>query len=394
MMSTAISPSVFQNTEIAFHRKSDGDLKQTYWLFRIIASPFLTAIGPPITRFALACHLPVKGVIKKTLFKQFCGGETIQGCEPAMQQMAADHIGTILDYSLEGHEDEQVFDRAADEICRTIEYAVGKDYIPFSVFKMTGLGAFSLLEKKAAGEPLTPEEVLAWQKVKDRFDRICQLGYSCGQPVLVDAEHFWIQSLIDDLVLDAMRKYNKEKAVIFTTCQMYLKTGLTLLHKFIDAGRSEGFFVGVKMVRGAYMEIERERAKEKGYPSPIHDTKADSDACYDNGILAALDAADLVSLMAGTHNENSCLLLMKEMAARGMANDDRRICFAQLYGMSDNLSYNLAHNGYRVAKYLPYGSVEVVLPYLFRRAKENTSVAGQVGRELSLIVKEKNRRQL
>lgn len=384
--------AVFQNTEIAFKQKSDAELKASYLLYKIIANPVLTRLGPPLTTAALKLKLPVKGVIRKTIFKQFCGGESIDGCASVMEQLAKAGIGTILDYSLEGHENEAVYEKATDEIAGTINYAAGKSHMPFSVFKLTALGSFSLLEKVAEGVNLTPKEANDWLQVKERFYRICELAHVNRQRVLVDAEHSWIQPVVNQLVLDAMAQFNKDEAIVFTTCQMYLKEGMNLLRKFIDHALQNDCFLGVKMVRGAYMELERDRAKQLDYTSPIHESKAATDACFDEGVQLALKHIDRLVLMAGTHNEDSCMLLMQEMQMMELSPADPRIWFAQLYGMSDNLSYNLSSLGYNVAKYLPYGNIEVVLPYLFRRAKENTSVAGQVGRELSLIIAERKRR--
>ncbi|WP_134088601.1 proline dehydrogenase family protein [Olivibacter sp. XZL3] len=383
----------FDNTEIAFRSKSTAELNRAYWLFKIISSNFLTKVGPPVTNFALNIGLPIKGIIKKTIFDHFCGGETIAGCEQAIQQLAAQHVGTILDYSVEGEESEQAFDHVLAETLRTIERAKKDQNIPFSVFKVTGLGRFDLLAKVSANEALTETETAEFNKVKDRVDKICQIAKQADVAVLIDAEHSWIQGVIDDLARDMMRKYNTEKAIVYNTYQLYRHDVLAALKADVYLAQTDNFHIGAKLVRGAYMEIERERAEKMGYPSPIQPDKEASDNDYNLAIHFCLDHIERVGFMAGTHNENSSYLLATELDKRGIARNDRRVYFAQLLGMSDNLSFNLSAAGYNVAKYMPYGPVKAVMPYLFRRAQENTSVAGQTGRELSLLIKEKNRRK-
>ncbi|QNL52221.1 proline dehydrogenase family protein [Olivibacter sp. SDN3] len=400
MISTSEEPKApvgekltFDNTEVAFRSKSNAALNRAYWLFKIISSNFLTKVGPPVTNFALNLGLPIQGIIRKTIFEHFCGGETINDCERTIQQLANQHVGTILDYSVEGEETEEVFDNVFSEILQTIERSKKDQNIPFSVFKITGLGRFDLLAKLDAGEKLQPKEEEEFFRIKNRVDKICNAAYHANVAVLIDAEHSWIQHTIDDLAREMMQKYNRQKAIVYNTYQLYRHDILATLKADLYLAQTDGFYIGAKLVRGAYMEIERERAEKLNYPSPIQADKAASDRDYNLGLQFCLDHIDNIGLMAGTHNEASCYLLVKEMEQRGIVRNDKRIYFAQLLGMSDNLSFNLSEAGYNVAKYMPYGPVKSVMPYLFRRAQENTSVAGQTSRELSLIAIEKKRRK-
>jgi len=383
----------FENTEIAFRNKSTAELTKAYWLFKIIGSNFLTRIGPPITNTALKIGLPITGIIRQTIFAHFCGGETIEGCAPAIQRLAAQRVGTILDYSVEGEDHETVFDATCEEILRTVVYAKSNANITFSVFKPTGVGRFALYEKVNAGESLTESEKAEYDRVLQRIERICRTCYELGIRVLIDAEHSWIQDAIDDIARAMMRQYNRDEPIVYNTYQLYRHDKLVSLKADYALAETDGFHLGAKLVRGAYMEIERGRAAEHGYPSPIQPDKAATDRDYDNAIRFCLNHLDRIALMAGTHNENSCRLLAEEMDRRNMPRNHSRIHFAQLLGMSDNLSFNLAEAGYNVVKYMPYGPVKAVLPYLFRRAQENTSVAGQSSRELMLITNELRRRK-
>lgn len=385
----------FNDTEIAFRNKSDADLNRAYWLFKIISSNFLTQVGPPLTNFSLKIGLPIKGLIRKTIFRHFCGGETIEGCAEAIRSLATQHVGTILDYSVEGENSEEAFDHTYREILRTIEYAADhREEVPFAVFKPTGLGRFDLFAKVQAGSGLTPDETTEYEHIQARIDGICRLGHDRGVPVLIDAEHSWIQDPIDDLAREMMRRYNQKQVIIYQTYQLYRHDKLASLKADFYLASTEGFFLGAKIVRGAYMEIERERAAEKGYPSPIQPDKPSTDRDYDEAILFCLENLDRIGVIAGTHNEQSSLLMTREMEKRGIARDHERTWFAQLLGMSDNLTFNLAAHGYNAVKYMPYGPIKAVMPYLFRRAQENTSVAGQTGRELGLLKREKARRRI
>lgn len=382
----------FENTEIAFKHASNADLNRAYWLFKAINNNFLVKIGPGMTNFAMNIGLPVKGIIKATIFKQFCGGETIAECDATIKNLYKGGVGTILDYSVEGEEDEKVFDDTRDEIIRTIERATGDPAIPITVFKVTGVGRFGLLEKLDAGTQLTEAEEQEWQKVQARVQAICQKAYQAGIPVMIDAEESWIQLTIDRLAISMMRRYNKDKAIIFNTYQIYRHDKLASLKVDFDIARTEGFYLGVKIVRGAYMEKERKRAEEMGYPSPIQPDKASADRDYNESLRFCVQHVDRIALVAGTHNEASCRLLADLLNQLHIPHNHPHVYFSQLLGMSDNLSFNLANAGYNVVKYVPYGPVKAVMPYLFRRANENTAIAGQMSRELSLIIKEKKRR--
>jgi proline dehydrogenase len=382
----------FENTEIAFKHSSNAALNRAYWLFKIINVNFLVQVGPPITNFAVKIGLPIKGLIKATIFKHFCGGETIRECENTIKSLAAGGVGTILDYSIEGEDDEKVFDETGEEIIRTIKRAAKDTDIPITVFKVTGVGRFSLLEKLDVGAKLTEAEQQEWQKVQDRVLAICEKAHSTGIPVMIDAEETWIQDTIDNLAIDMMRRFNKEKAIVYNTYQLYRHDKLQSLKDDYKIADKEGFILGVKLVRGAYMEKERKRALEKGYPSPIQPDKAAADKDYNAALDFCTDHIDKIAIVAGTHNEDSCRLLTDLINKKKIEHNNPHVYFSQLLGMSDNLSFNLADAKYNVAKYVPYGPVKAVLPYLFRRAQENTAIAGQMSRELSLIAKEKKRR--
>ena len=384
----------FDDTEIAFRNKSNNELNAAYWLFKLISSNFLTKIGPPITNFFLNIGLPIKGVIKATIFKHFCGGETIAECEHTIEQLATGQVGTILDYSVEGEEEEAVFDFTCAEIIRTIERAAGDRRIPITVFKVTGIGRFGLLEKLDAKKELTTAEQAEFEKVKARCEKICRMAYDKNVPIMVDAEETWIQDTIDELAIDMMRLFNQKSIIVYNTYQMYRHDKLADMKADHLIAKASGFILGVKMVRGAYMEKERKRAEEMGYPSPIQPDKAASDRDYDASLNYCMEHINEIAIVCGTHNENSCRVLAQLLDKHGVAHNHPHVYFAQLLGMSDNLSFNLSDAGYNVTKYVPYGPIEAVMPYLFRRAQENTSVAGQTSRELGLIVKEKQRRRL
>jgi len=384
---------LFNNTEVAFRSKSNAELNRAYWLFKIISNNFLTRIGPPITNFALHIGLPVTKLIRNTIFDHFCGGETIAGCEGRIQQLAQQRVGTILDYSVEGEETEVTFDQVMHEVIKTIERAKQDNNVPFSVFKVTGLGRFDLLAKKSRQAAFSPDEESEFLRIKMRVDHICETAHRSGVAVLIDAEHSWVQDTIDDIARAMMRKYNKTKPIVYHTYQLYRSDILAALKADLYLAQTDDFFLGAKLVRGAYMELERERAEKIGYPSPIQPNKAATDRDYNEAISFCLDHLDRMAFVAGTHNEDSSRFLAEELDRRGIARNDQHVYFAQLLGMSDQLTFNLSEAGYNVAKYMPYGPIKAVMPYLFRRAQENTSIAGQTGRELSLIMAEKNRRK-
>jgi len=384
----------FDNTEIAFRHSSNTDLKRAYWLFRIININFLVKIGPPITNFAMRIGLPIGGLIKATIFKHFCGGEAIAECDSTINNLNKGNVGTILDYSVEGEEEEEVFDYTRDEIKRTIERAKGDKAIPITVFKPTGVIRFGLLEKLDAKTELTPAEEGEWLVAQARVLAICSKAYDTGVPVMIDAEETWIQDTIDKLAINMMRRFNKERAIVYNTYQLYRHDKLQSLKDDHAIAVAEGFTLGAKLVRGAYMEKERKRAAELGYNCLIQPDKESTDRDYNAAVKFCIDNVSTIALLAGTHNEQSCQLLADLLVAEKVDPNNPNVYFSQLLGMSDNLSFNLADAGYNVVKYVPYGPVKAVLPYLFRRAQENTAIAGQMSRELSLILKERKRRKL
>ena len=394
LKASPVSPLSFENTEIAFRHSSNFALERAYWLFRIINVNFLVKIGPPVTNFAIKIGLPIKGIIKATIFKHFCGGETIAECDNTIKNLYAGGVGTILDYSIEGEDDENVFDHTRDEIIRTIERASADKAVPITVFKVTGVGRFSLLEKLDEGLELTSIEKAEWKKVQTRVLAICEKAFKTGIPVMIDAEESWIQKTIDLLALDMMGRFNKEKAIIYNTYQMYRHDKLESIKLDYQHALNEDFILGAKIVRGAYMEKERKRAEEKNYPSPIQANKEAADIDYNNALRFCVDNIDKIAIVAGTHNEDSCRLLAELLNDKQVDHKNPHVYFSQLLGMSDNLSFNLANANYNVVKYVPYGPIKAVLPYLFRRAQENTAIAGQMSRELGLIVKEKRRRKI
>lgn len=385
---------IFNNTADAFALKSDTELERAYFLFKMIASQPLVRIGTAVTNFALKAHLPVEGLIRATVFDHFCGGTTEDDCLPVVDKMYTKGVSSVLDYSVEAKEEESEFDKALDITLKVIEFSKTRQAIPFAVFKPTGFGRFDLWQKLGEGKTLTVEEATEWQKVTNRFERVCKAAHDANLPVLVDAEESWMQDAADNLVADMMAKYNKEKAIVFNTLQMYRWDRLDYLKKLHERAKKEGFHIGMKVVRGAYMEKENKRAEELGYISPICISKEATDINYNECIAYMIDHIDTMAIFAGTHNEDSSYKLMKLMAKAGLEKSDKRVWFGQLYGMSDNISFNLAANGYNVAKYLPFGPVRDVMPYLIRRAEENTSVAGQTSRELNLLKAERERRKL
>lgn len=380
----------FDNTENAFKAKTNSELNRSYWLFKLIGNPLLVKMGANFGPLAL--NVGFKGLIKNTIFKQFVGGETIHDCSVTIGQLGKYNIGTILDYSVEGKESEEDFDHCLEETLDTIKKAKNDKHIPFCVFKVTGLARFDLLQKVSAKTALTDTEKQEWQRVKGRVAKICSSAYESNQAIFIDAEESWIQPAIDDLANENMALYNKNMAIVYNTYQFYRHDRLAYLTESITHGKSNGYHIGAKLVRGAYMEKERKRANEMNYPSPIQPTKEASDRDYNAALKLCVDNIDVIGLCAGTHNEKSSLYLVELMQQKNVQPADKRIYFSQLFGMSDHISYNLSLNSYNVAKYVPYGPVKEVLPYLIRRAQENTSVKGQTGRELNLIMKEKKRR--
>ncbi len=384
----------FENTRIAFEYRSDKELKHARFLFSSMSSSALTKVGMKLTSLAIALRLPVNGIIKHTLFDHFCGGETMEEAAGTAAMLGKYGIGTILDYGVEGKESEEDFDKAVPEFIKAIEYAASSKNIPFISLKLTGFAYFALLEKIHSRQTLTADEEAAWKRVYGRIDSICKAAATNNIMVLVDAEESWIQLPVDELTNAMMERYNKTRVIVYNTFQMYRHDRLVYLEESYRDARSKGYLLGAKLVRGAYMEKERVRAAAMNYPSPIQPNKEATDKDYDEATLFCLERLDGLALFVGTHNEASCLKVAKYMLDNKINGDTDRVYFSQLYGMSDNISFNLSYLGYRVAKYLPYGPVKDVLPYLMRRAQENTSVAGQTGRELLLINKEIRRRKV
>ena len=385
--------NIFNDTQVAFALKTDTELERAYFLFKMIDNEPLVRIGTAVTNFALKAHLPVESLIRVTVFDHFCGGTTEDDCLSVVDKMFTKGVSSVLDYSVEGKEEEEQFDAALQMTLKTIEFAKERKAIPFAVFKPTGLGRFYLYEKIGEKQPLTLEEQNEWNRVVSRFDLICKMAHDKDVALLIDAEESWMQDAADELVTDMMRKYNKKKAIVFNTLQLYRWDRLDYLKKLHNQAKAEGFYIGMKIVRGAYMEKENSRAEEMGYPTPICESKEATDINYDATMIYMMDNLDVMSIFAGTHNESSSYKLIEMMESRGISKNDNRIWFGQLYGMSDNISYNLAKYGFNVAKYLPFGPVRDVMPYLIRRAEENTSVAGQTSRELNLLKTERQRRK-
>ncbi len=384
---------IFEDTKTAFALKSDTELDRAYFLFKMIQSEPLVRIGTAITNFALKAHMPVEHLIRASVFDHFCGGVTEDDCLPVIQKMYTMNVHSILDYSVEGKEEEEQFELALQKTLESIEFAYEKQSIPFAVFKPTGFGRFKLYQKLTEGVALTADEQLEWNKVVARFDKVCKSAHDKNVPLLIDAEESWMQDAADDLIETMMEKYNRKKAIVFNTLQMYRWDRMDYLKSLYERAIKKGYFIGMKVVRGAYMEKERDRAEEKGYASPICKDKQTTDDNFNEAIKFFMENEQL-ALFAGTHNEESSYRLMQLAKEKDVLKNDNRLWFGQLYGMSDHISFNLAKAGYNVAKYLPFGPVRDVMPYLIRRAEENTSVAGQTTRELSLLKTERKRRKL
>ncbi|WP_298420827.1 proline dehydrogenase family protein [uncultured Kordia sp.] len=385
---------IFNNTENAFALKTDSQLERAYFLFKLIANQPLVRIGTAVTNFAIKAHLPVESLIRATVFDHFCGGTTEEECIPVVDKMFEKGVSSVLDYSVEGKEEEAQFDATLEKILKILNFVKEKQAIPFAVFKPTGFGRISLYQKVGEGKGLTPDEEEEWKRVVERFDVVCKKAHEMDVALLIDGEESWMQDAADDVVADMMRKYNKEKPIVYNTLQMYRWDRLEYLKQLHIDAKAQGFHIGMKLVRGAYMEKENTRAEELGYKSPICISKQATDENFDAGVSYMLDHLDCMAIFAGTHNEESSYKVAEIMKTKQVENNDSRVWFGQLYGMSDHISFNLAAEGYNVAKYLPFGPVRDVMPYLIRRAEENTSVAGQTSRELSLLKQEKKRRKL
>ena len=383
----------FKNIKVAFADKSDKDLSRAYLLFKTISNPIISNILTSFIKIAIWLHLPISWAIKATIYKHFCGGTTIENSQETIDKLWESHIGTILDFSAEGKENEEDFNHAMNETIASIKKAKSESSIPFSVFKPTGLARFSVLEKISNNSKLTEEEEIEKTTFEERVENICQTASDNKVPLFIDAEESWIQDAIDNIAIKMMQKFNKNEAWIFNTLQLYRNDRIDHLEMLLKLAKEEKFFVGLKLVRGAYHEQEIERAKEKGYDCPLHTIKANTDNDYNKALRICIENIDFVSVCAGTHNEESSAFLVELLKKNKISKDDKRVYFSQLLGMSDHISYNAAKKGFNVVKYVPYGPVKDVIPYLIRRAEENTSIAGQMGRELINIIEEKKRRK-
>ena len=383
----------FENIKVAFADKSDKDLSRAYLLFKTISNPFISNTLTAFIKVAMWLHLPISWAIKATVYKHFCGGTTIENSQATIDKLWESHIGTILDFSAEGKEIEEDFNLAMNETIASIQKAKSESSIPFSVFKPTGLARFALLEKISSKLKLTKEEEIEKNTFEGRIENICRIASENKVPLFIDAEESWIQNEIDDIAIAMMQKFNKNEAWIFNTLQLYRNDRVDHLEMLLKLATEKKFFVGLKLVRGAYHEQEIERAKEKGYNCPVHTIKENTDIDYNKALTLCIENIDFVSVCAGTHNEESSALLVELLNKHNISKDDKRVYLSQLLGMSDHISYNAAKEGFNVVKYVPYGPVKDVLPYLIRRAEENTSIAGQMGRELTNIIEEKKRRR-
>ena len=383
----------FNNTEIAFRSKSNIKLKKASYLFKVMAKPALASIGGKLSKIAFALRLPIGGIIRNTVFQQFCGGESIEQCAIKIKELSESNIKTILDYSVEGKDSEKDFNRTMKQTLASLDFASKNKNIPFAVFKITGVARFELLEKINLGKQLTETEQQEYDRALHRISKMCKKAAQYKIPVMIDAEETWVQDAIDAIVENMMATYNKETAIVFNTLQMYRHDRLAYFKRVHENSKNNGYYLGMKIVRGAYMEKENLRAIEKGYPSPIQATKELCDIDYDLALEYACENIHGISVCAGTHNEESSKYLIDLIKLHKIEKSNSKVYFAQLLGMSDHISYNLAAESYNTVKYVPYGPVKDVLPYLIRRAEENTSIAGQTSRELNLIELEIKRRK-
>ena len=384
---------MFNNLKVAFSDKSDRDLNRAYLLFKTISNPLVSKILTFILKLALFLRLPINKIIKNTIYKQFCGGTNLEDSQKTINKLWKFQIGSILDFSAEGKESENDFNNVMNETIASIHKAINEDNIPFSVFKPTGLARFALLEKISANKKLTLDEENEKKQFELRIEKICKKSHDSKVPLFIDAEESWIQNAIDDVAIKMMKKYNTKKVWIYNTLQLYRHDRLAYLKELITIAKKNNFLIGIKLVRGAYHKKEIQRAKEKNYIIPVHLEKNKTDKDYNQAINLCVQNIDIISFCAGTHNEKSSALLINLLNKYKISKNDKRIYFSQLLGMSDHISYNAAKNGFNVAKYVPYGPIKDLIPYLIRRAEENKSISGQMNRELKNIISEKNRRR-
>lgn len=385
--------TLFENTQVAFAAKTTAQLQKARVLFSLFGQNKLVNLGTAVTQFALALKLPVSIFFRYTVYEHFCAGETLEDSKETISRLNSFGIASMLNYGVELKETEEDFDKTIAHTLEAIAFAGKNKAVKCICIKLTGFGRFALYEKISVGETLTAAEKTELSAIKKRFRKICEAAWNAKVPLYVDAEESWIQPAMDDLTDEAMNEFNREFPLVFNTFQMYRTDRLDFLKKSLEKARKNGYFLGVKIVRGAYMEKERERADEKGYPSPVFDTKEGSDLSFNEGLDFCFQHLDKISVCIASQSEESCLLAVKRMEKLNIPNNHPYICFSQLYGMGDNITFNFAAKGYNTCKYLPYGPVKEVIPYLIRRAEENSSVQGQMGRELSLIIKELKRRK-
>ncbi len=388
-----LDKKIFNNTRRAFALKSNEELRRSIFIFKIINVPLLVPVGIFFTKMSLKLRLPVEWIIKKTIFKQFCGGINLKDCLPSIKEMYAKHVFSVLDYSVEGKESEDDFDKATKTKIDIIKFASEQNEIPFAVAKPTGLGRFEIWEKVSDGKQLSESETKEWEKIKARVDSICQAAYDYKVRVMFDAEESWMQNAADDLIEAMMVKYNKEDIYIYNTIQCYRWDRFAYVKELIQKSEDNGFKLGFKIVRGAYMEKENLRASRFNYPTPICEDKEATDVNFNAVMCLCLDNLDKLSLFIGTHNEVSTYMAIQILDQMEMDYSDQKVWFGQLYGMSDHISFNLGHEKLNAVKLIPFGPVRDVVPYLFRRAQENSSVQGQSSRELSLLLEERDRRK-
>ena len=386
--------SHFNDTKIAFSYKSNYELKRAYILFKLLSHPSLAFIGKHLLNLLIKIHFPINNLIKQTIFEQFCGGENEKECFKVINKLNENNIRCILNYSIEGSNTESNYEHTLNKTLNLIDLSEKQYVSPFIVFKPSSVGRFDLYLKKANNDSLNENEIDEWQRVEQRYDQICNSAAKSGVSILIDAEESWIQKPVDELIEKLMIKYNNSSCIVYNTIQTYRIDRfeyLSDLHKRLSKSNIK---IGIKLVRGAYMEKERRRAKSNNYKSPICETKLKTDENYNNCMSFIFSNINDFNLFIGSHNERSNLLATEIMEKHQIKNNDKRVWFGQLYGMSDNISFNLALNRYNVTKYLPFGPIKEVIPYLIRRLDENTSVSGQTSRELKLISKEIKRRRL
>jgi len=387
-----INKDIFNNTEVAFAIKSNAELEKAYWLFRMIKNESLVKLGTGVTKFALKNHFPVEGLIKTTVFDHFCGGVNEKDSLPVVDKLFSKGVYGILDYSVEGAETDESFDKTLQKNLELISFARDREEIPYAVFKPTGMGRFGIYEKVTAGDKLTEDEQAEWNRLVDRYDQLAKKAKEFDVPLMIDAEESWMQKAADDLVEQMMEKYNTEKPIVYNTLQLYRTDRLPYLKELHKRAKIKSYKIGMKLVRGAYMEKERERAELMGYLSPICATKELTDKNYDDTQAYMIENIEDMSIYSGTHNEESSYYLTQLIDEYQLQKNDKRVWFGQLYGMSDHITFNLARENYNTSKYIPFGPVKDVMPYLIRRAEENTSIAGQTNRELELLAAERKRR--